>query len=132
MKALAQPLRSALYDYERLAQAMSIWAARRNFDGGFAAAGFAPESAIARLTVSSRQWDDAGDVLDAEQEAGAAEIMDAALLELEPFERALVMFGQCDVASSWVRDADPARGQVRYEMALVKLAGIARKAGLGV
>lgn len=132
MKALARPLRSAQYDYARLAEAISIWDARRGFDGGFAAAGFSPESAIARLTVSSRQWDDAGDVLDAEQEAGAAEIMDAALLELGPFERALVMFGQCDVASSWVRDADPARSQVRYEMALVKLAGIVRKAGLDV
>lgn len=132
MIALQQPQTTVLYDYPLLAEAISVWDWKRKSGEGFSGVGYPNQSTIARLAVSSRQWDSEGDVMDSAHESSMADIIDDAILELEPVERALVLYGQCHVYSSWVRDMDPLRAQVRYEDALVNLATRARKAGLVV
>lgn len=118
------------YDFDVLEEAVSLWDWKRKGESIYAGTGFPTQSNIARLSVSSRQWDSTGDVLDSAHETSTADIIDDALLELEPVERALVLWGMCRVFCSWVRDMEPVRAQMRYEDALHKLAMLSRRSGM--
>lgn len=128
---LTQPKNTVLYDYESLAYFVSIW---RSIEAGAAwiGSGYAPCAPIHRQAVSSRQWDSAAGLVDDELEKNTANLIGECMDALEAIDRALVMYGQCGVDCSWVRDMLPSRAQLKYEQALVRLAVLARRAGVDV
>jgi hypothetical protein len=82
--------------------------------------------------VSSRQWDSAAGLVDDDLEKNTATLIGECMDNLEAIDRALVMYGQCGVDCSWVRDMLPERAQLKYEQALLNLALMARRAGVDV
>ena len=87
---------------------------------------------MCKQAVSSRQWDSSAGLLDDELERNTATIMGECVGKLEAVDRALVMYGQCGVKSSWVEEMQPERAQFRYESALLQLAMLARSEGVDV
>lgn len=128
---LKQPDSTVLYDYDSLAYFISVW---RSVEASvpWIGAGFAPCAPIHRQAVSSRQWDAAGGILDDELEKNTATLIGECMDVLESVERALVLYGQCNIDCSWVRDMEQSRAQVKYESALLRLALLARRAGVDI
>jgi hypothetical protein len=131
MTGLQQPKSTVLYDYDSLSHFISVW---RSIEEStpWVGAGFAACAPIHRQAVSSRQWDSAEGIVDDELEKNTATLMGECMEKLEAIDRALIMYGQCGVDCSWVRDMEPARAQLRYEDALVRLAVLARNEGIDV
>lgn len=131
MITLIAPTTTVLYDYNALAHYIEIWWGMEK-DAPWVGKGFSPVSSMHRQAVSSRQWDAQSSVLDDELEKNTAIIIADCMESLEAVERALVMYGNCNVLSQWVSDLEPARAQLRYEQALVKIALRARRSGADV
>ena len=131
MMELRQPKATVLYDYDSLAHFVSVWwgvESREPWTG----TGFASCTSMCKQAVSSRQWDSSAGLLDDELERNTATIMGECIDKLEAVDRALVMYGQCAVKSSWVEEMQPERAQFRYESALLQLAMLARSEGVDV
>ena len=128
---LKAPTTTVLYDYARLAEAINVW---RNIDENapWVGTGFASCSPTHKRASSSRQWDASTSVLDDELEKNTANIIERCLDSMEPVDRALIMYGNCNVRTRWVEEMEPARAQMRYEQALLTLAMKARKEGVDV
>jgi hypothetical protein len=131
MIVFTQPKATVLYDYESLAYFISVWRSAEASES-WIGTGFAPCAPIHRQAVSSRQWDSAAGLVDDELEKNTAILIGECIDNLEPIDRALVMYGQCLVDCTWVRDMLPERAQLRYEAALLNLALMARRAGVDV
>ena len=126
-----QPPKNPKYDYDSLAYFVSIW---RSVEASapWIGVGFAPCAPIHKQAVSSRQWDSAAGLVDDDLEKNTATLIGECMDNLEAIDRALVMYGQCGVDCSWVRDMLPERAQLKYEQALMNLALMARRAGVDV
>ena len=131
MIQLQQPTTTILYDYQSLAYFISVW---RSVEASvpWIGTGFAPCAPIHRQAVSSRQWDSAAGLVDDDLERNTATLIGECMDGLEAIDRALVMYGQCGVDCSWVRDMEQSRAQLKYEQALERLASLARRAGVDV
>lgn len=128
---LQQPKSTVLYDYDSLAYFVSVWHSVEA-SATWIGSGYDPCAPIHRQAVSSRQWDSAAGLVDDELEKNTAILIGECIDNLEAIDRALVMYGQCGVNCSWVRDMEPSRAQFRYETALLNLALMARRAGVDV
>lgn len=128
---LKPPTTTVLYDYPRLAEAISIW---KSMDESkpWVGVGYASCSPTHKGATSSRQWDSSSSVLDDELEENTARIIDRCMDSIESVERALIMYGNCGVKSRWVEEMEPARAQIRYEQSLLNLALMARQRGVDV
>ena len=129
---MLQPPKSTVqYDYDSLAYFVSVW---RSVEASvpWISTGFAPCAPVHRQAVSSRQWDAVDGILDDELEKNTATLIGECMDDLEAIERALVLYGMCAVDCSWVRDMEPSRAQTKYEAALLRLALLARRAGVDV
>ena len=119
------------YKYEALAHYISVW---REVELGapWIGTGFAACAPIHKQAVTSRQWDASTSVLDDELETNTARLISECMDILDAVERCLIMYGQCNMHSKWVESMEPERAQFRYELALARLAVLARKAGVDV
>lgn len=130
MIALLSPV-TTQYDYSALSHFISVWWSIES-QASWSGKGHAPCAPIHRSAVSSRQYDSSSSVLDDELEKNTAEIVGACMDKLDAVDRCIVMYGECQMDSSWVRDMEPHRAQTRYEAALLKLALLCRRDGVDV
>lgn len=119
------------YNYPALSHFISVWWSIES-QASWSGKGYAPCAPVHRSSVSSRQYDSSSSVLDDELEKNTAEIVGACMDKLDAVERCIVMYGECQMDSSWVRDMDADRAQTRYEAALLKLALLCRRDGVDV
>lgn len=125
------PPSATLYDYQSLAHFIAVWWHKEKTTQ-WAGAGYAACSPIHSKSVTSRQWDAAGGLLDDELEKTTANLLGECMDKLEAVDRCLIVYAECGVPSLWVNDMEPARAQLRYENALINLANLCRREGVDV
>lgn len=125
------PPETTQYDYPSLSHFISAWWSIES-QASWSGKGHAPCAPIHRSAVSSRQYDSSSSVLDDELEKNTAEIVGTCMEKLDAVDRCIVMYGECQMDSSWVRDMNQDRAQMRYEAALLKLALLCRRDGVDV